>query len=351
MSARAKLIIQVPSRPEAQPLSEVLAALPGAAHGVGTVETLVVSDGDAGFQAGAARAAGVTHLLELKSSRGAVHALQTGLLEAARLGADYVVVVEASSRCDLAEIPRALASVVAGEADVAVAEADEDGRDPLSMLDRAVRGAGVWITRRLSGSDVGAAPFGYWAFNRRAMLRLGATSRFAHNTEMLFVARDAGLRVLSVSVSLNPDISRAGEAMRSAWSSAGRSAGSLIKLSLRYRTSGILAMVGGVGLSAGAGLAAAAALGAVSSAVPGAAALASSVAVLACSAVAAAIEHNRRLLRETLAEISAERLVSSEQFRLLAKPPARARHASRARRGAGRGVASRRASGERRAGR
>jgi len=65
-----KLIVQIPAFNEEQTIAATLKDIPKKIEGITSVETLVIDDGSYDNTAEAARKAGATHIVQLKSHRG-----------------------------------------------------------------------------------------------------------------------------------------------------------------------------------------------------------------------------------------------------------------------------------------
>src|SRR5688572_24800938 len=86
-----KLIIQIPAYNEEATIAQALRDLPKRIDGVTAIESLVIDDGSSDKTAEAARKAGASHVLQLKSHRGLSSAFVAGIDAALRLGADIIV--------------------------------------------------------------------------------------------------------------------------------------------------------------------------------------------------------------------------------------------------------------------
>src|SRR4051812_14175321 len=93
-----KLVIQIPCYNEEDSLPETLAALPRAVEGIAGIEILVVNDGSQDRTVETAWTHGAHHVLDIPINRGLAHAFSAGIIEAARLGADFVVNIDADNQ-------------------------------------------------------------------------------------------------------------------------------------------------------------------------------------------------------------------------------------------------------------
>src|SRR6185437_1786361 len=117
-----KLIIQIPCWDEEDHLPATLAELPREVPGVDVVEWLIIDDGSTDRTVEVAREHGVDHIVRLTNNKGLAAAFQAGLDAALKLGADIVVNTDADNQYDAADIPKLIAPILGGEADMVVGD-------------------------------------------------------------------------------------------------------------------------------------------------------------------------------------------------------------------------------------
>src|SRR6476469_2157807 len=118
--AMRRLIIQIPCYNERETLPRVLADLPRSVPGVDEVEILVVDDGSTDGTAQVARECGVDHVLVLPRHRGLATAFMAGIERALEAGADIIVNTDGDHQYRGADIPRLVAPIIDGEAEVVI---------------------------------------------------------------------------------------------------------------------------------------------------------------------------------------------------------------------------------------
>ena len=209
-----KLIIQIPCFNEATTLPATLAALPRAIQGIHTIETLVIDDGSTDGTAEVAREHGVNHVLRFPTNRGLAAGFRDGLEEAVRLGADLIVNTDADNQYDAEDIPKLVAPILAGRADLVVGDRGVGKLESFSPLKRALQRLGSWVIGQASGLHTPDATSGFRALTREAALRTLVQSGYSYTLETLIQAGARGRTVEFVPVGVNPQ-ARPSRLMRS----------------------------------------------------------------------------------------------------------------------------------------
>ncbi len=238
-----KVIIAIPCYNEAATLPTALAALPRVLPGADAVETLVVDDGSSDDTAGVARAHGVTHVVRHKRNLGLAAAFRTALDAALARGADVIVGTDADNQYAAADIPRLVAPVIAGEADVVVGCRDVDAIPHFSPLKKILQRLGSLVVRMLSGLEVADATSGFRAYSREAALRLVVLSQFTYTHETIIQAGYKGLTVQQITVGVNPP-SRPSRLFRSVPEYLRRSLNAMTRAYILFKPLRVLGTVG-----------------------------------------------------------------------------------------------------------
>jgi len=229
-----KLIVQIPCLNEEDTLPATLAAIPRSFDGVDSVEILVINDGSTDRTVEVARNLGVEHVLNFKTNQGLAKVFIAGLREAARLNADYVINLDADNQYDARDIPKLIAPLQAGRADIVVGERPIDKIEHFSYTKKKLQQLGSWVVRRLAHCDVRDSPSGFRAFNRKAMLRLFIFNDYTYTHESLIAAKDSDLKVVGVPIHVNPGVARPSRLMKNAASYVFLSGGTILRFYLLY---------------------------------------------------------------------------------------------------------------------
>ena len=132
-----KLIIQIPCFNEAATLPETLAALPREIPGIDQIEILIIDDGSTDGTVEVARAEAVHHIVRLPRNMGLAAAFSAGLDNCLWQGADIIVNTDADNQYEARDIPRLIAPIVAGKAEIVIGPAGGDAGEFLSVEAKA----------------------------------------------------------------------------------------------------------------------------------------------------------------------------------------------------------------------
>jgi len=228
-----KLIIQIPCFNEEQTLPETLAGLPREIEGIDTVERLVIDDGSTDRTLDVAREQGVDHIVRLTNNRGLAAAFQAGLDASLKLGADIIVNTDADNQYDGRDIPKLVAPILAGEADMVIGDRETDQIEHFSTLKKRLQRWGSAVVRRASGTTVPDTTSGFRAYNREAGLQMQVVSKFTYTLESIIQAGKMLVAVDHVPIRTN-DKTRESRLFPSTASYVRRNAASIFRIYALY---------------------------------------------------------------------------------------------------------------------
>jgi glycosyltransferase involved in cell wall biosynthesis len=193
-----RLVVLIPALNEEETIGLVVSEVPRELKGVGVVEVIVIDDGSNDLTADRAWAAGVDLVARHPGNRGLAAAFNRGTTEALARGADVVVTLDADGQHDPAAMPRLLAPILAGDADIVVAA--RPLRDPSqgSLSRRFGNRLGSWFARRVMNVPLSDVTSGYRAFTREALLQVHISGGFTYTLETLVQAASKRLRMVEV---------------------------------------------------------------------------------------------------------------------------------------------------------
>jgi glycosyltransferase involved in cell wall biosynthesis len=198
-----KLIIQIPCLNEERTLPTVLSKLPRRLEGFDEVEWLVVDDGSTDRTAQVARDGGVDHIVRLTNNKGLAAAFQAGLDAALKLRADVIVNTDADDQYPSSEIPKLVAPILTGDADMVVGNRQVQKLEHFSTSKKLLQRLGSWVVRMASGTAVPDTTSGFRAYNREAALQLVVVSNFTYTLESLIQAGKMLVAVEHVPIATN----------------------------------------------------------------------------------------------------------------------------------------------------
>jgi glycosyltransferase involved in cell wall biosynthesis len=199
-----KLIIQIPCWNEEDQLPSTLADLPRRVPGVDSVEWLVIDDGSTDHTVDVARAHGVDHIVRLTNNKGLAAAFQAGLDAALKLGADIVVNTDADNQYNARDIPKLIAPILAGDADMVVGSRPIEQIEHFSPIKKRLQRIGSAVVRRASETGIQDTTSGFRAYNREAALQVQVVSKFTYTLETIIQAGKMTVAIDHVPISTNP---------------------------------------------------------------------------------------------------------------------------------------------------
>jgi glycosyltransferase involved in cell wall biosynthesis len=199
-----KLIIQIPCFNEQDQLPATLAQLPRAVEGFDTVEWLIIDDGSTDRTIEVARSHGVDHIVRLTNHKGLAAGFQAGLDAGLKLGADVIVNTDADNQYEGADIPKLVAPIVAGQADMVIGDRRVESNEHFSLSKRLLQRLGSWVVRQASSTEVPDTTSGFRAYNREAALQMQVVSKFTYTLETIIQAGKLFVAIDHVPIRTNP---------------------------------------------------------------------------------------------------------------------------------------------------
>ncbi len=221
------LLVSLPALDEERTVGAVVRGVPRSIPGVGLIEVVVVDDGSRDATAERAVEAGA-FVIRHPASRGVGAAFHTALAHGIDRGADLILSIDADGQFDPADIPKLVAPVLAGDADLVTASRFADP----ALVPEMPR-AKLWGNRLmsrlisgLSGQTFHDVSCGMRCYSRRAALQLHLVGRFTYTQEVVLNLAFKGLRIVEVPIRVRGErefgASRvAGNLWRYGWRTAG----------------------------------------------------------------------------------------------------------------------------------
>ena len=228
-----KLIIQIPCFNEEEQLPATLADLPRQVAGFDTVEWLIIDDGSTDRTIEVARTHGVDHIVKLTNNKGLATGFQAGLDACLKLGADVIVNTDADNQYRASDIPKLVAPVLEGRADMVVGDRQVQTIEHFSPLKIALQRLGSWVVRQASNTTVPDTTSGFRAYNREAALQMAVVSRYTYTLETIIQAGKLLVATDHVPIRTNPK-TRESRLFPSMWSYVRRNALAIFRIYSQY---------------------------------------------------------------------------------------------------------------------
>lgn len=163
---------------------------------------LVVDDGSTDGSADIAASAGAS-VVRHDCNRGVGAAMRTAFRKATELGADVVVRLDADGQHNADEIPKLVAPILKGEADVVVGSRFISGKERPPFYRRVGQQLLTATTNLGSGTRIKDSQSGFRAFSAKAVAQMKITEDgFSAESEMQFAIGRAGLKVIEVPIAV-----------------------------------------------------------------------------------------------------------------------------------------------------
>jgi glycosyltransferase involved in cell wall biosynthesis len=244
-----KLIVQIPCLNEEASLPATLQAIPRSIPGIDAVEVLIVDDGSTDRTAEVARAHGADHVVRFTNTKGLAQGFMAGLDACLRLGADVIVNTDADNQYPGHEIPRLIAPILSGEADMVVGDRSVTEVAHFSWTKKRLQTLGSWVVRKVSGTSVPDTTSGFRALTREAALRINIVSEFTYTLESIIQAGKKKMAVAHLPVATRE--TRPSRLFGSTWEYVKRSGATILRIYAMYEPLKVFVLLGSALFAAG----------------------------------------------------------------------------------------------------
>ncbi len=228
-----KLIVQIPCLNEENTLPQTVADIPRQIPGVDEVEILIIDDGSTDNTVAAARRAGVDHIVRFARNRGLAAAFAAGIDACLRLGADIIVNTDGDNQYFGGDIPRLIAPILAGEADMVIGDRQVETIAHFSPAKKRLQKLGSWVVRQASDTDIPDTTSGFRAYSREAAMRMNVISDYSYTLETIIQAGKQRLALTHTPIRTNPK-TRESRLIGSLWDYLRRSASTIVRTYTMY---------------------------------------------------------------------------------------------------------------------
>lgn len=240
-----KLVVQIPCLNEEETLPLVLRSIPKKIPGIDEIVILVINDGSKDKTVEVARKLGVTHFVHHVSNQGLGKAFHDGVLKALELGADILVNTDGDNQYPQNRIPDLVAPILAGEADIVIADRQTHLIEHFSPTKKILQKIGSAVVNTAAGTKLPDAVSGFRAYSRESLLRLNTITRFSYCTETIIQASYKGLHITSIPIETNPKL-RESRLFKTTGEHVRKSAITIIRAYIMYKPYIIFGWLGGL---------------------------------------------------------------------------------------------------------
>ncbi|MEO6401890.1 MAG: glycosyltransferase family 2 protein [Vicinamibacteria bacterium] len=247
-----KLVVQIPCLNEEESLPSALRAIPRQIEGVDQVLILVIDDGSKDRTREVAIANGADHVVRFTRHKGLASGFMAGLDASLKLGADIIVNTDADNQYPAADIPKLIAPILRGEADMTIGDRQVSEVAHFSWMKRKLQMLGSFVVRKVSGTDVPDTTSGFRAFSREAALRINIISEFTYTLESIIQAGKKRLAIAHLPIEARH--TRPSRLFGSTYEYVKRSMATIVLIYAMYEPFKVFMILGSVLFSAGAAL-------------------------------------------------------------------------------------------------
>ncbi|WP_169166147.1 glycosyltransferase family 2 protein [Cellulomonas taurus] len=198
-----KVFVQIPCLNEEETLPLVLASIPRQIEGVDELEILVIDDGSSDRTVEVAQRLGVRHIVRHSRNMGLARSFRDGVDYALAHGADIVVNTDGDNQYPQERIPDLVAPVIAGAADIVIADRQTATIAHFSPFKKLMQRVGSSVVNKAADTRLPDAASGFRAYSRSALYRLNIVTEFSYCMETIIQAGHKRLRIVSVPVTTN----------------------------------------------------------------------------------------------------------------------------------------------------
>jgi len=199
-----KLIVQIPCYNEEETLPQTIRDIPRQIDGIDRVEILVIDDGSTDRTLEVARTIGVDHIVKNICNKGLAQTFTVGLDACLRLGADIIVNTDGDNQYQGQDIPKLVAPILAGEADIVIGNRETDNSEHIHSAKKKLHKIGSMMVGVFSGADVPDAVSGFRAFSRQAAMQTNIVTTYSYTVETIIQASKKRLCIVSTPIGTNP---------------------------------------------------------------------------------------------------------------------------------------------------
>lgn len=229
-----KLVVQLSCLNEEKTLGTVLSEIPKHIPGIDSTEVVIVDDGSTDNTVEVAKRHGVKHFVFHPERQGLARGFRDAIEKSLEIGGDIIVHTDGDNQYPGASIPDLIAPLLAGKADMVIADRQTNKIKHFSLTKKLLQRFGTWVLNKAANTKVPDAPSGFRAYSREAAMRLNVVTTFSYAMETLIQAGNKQLSITSVKIVTNPK-TRESRLFKSSWEHVSKSGAAILRAYLMYR--------------------------------------------------------------------------------------------------------------------
>jgi len=240
-----KLVVQCACYNEEKTIGDVLKEIPKKIPGIDEIEVVIVDDGCTDKTVEIAKQHGVKHIVRHAKAQGLAYGFRDAIAKGLALGADIIVHTDGDNQYPGNRIPDLVAPILAGKADMVIADRQTAKIEHFSPLKKLLQRFGTWTLNKAASTNVPDAPSGFRAYSREAAMKLNVVTTFSYAMETLIQAGNKRFAIATIQIDTNPK-TRESRLFKSQWEHIAKSGAAIFRAFLMYRPYVFFGTLGGV---------------------------------------------------------------------------------------------------------
>lgn len=245
-----KLVVQCACLNEEKTIGTVLKEIPKKIDGIDEIEVVIVDDGSTDKTVEVAKKHGVKHFVLHPQRQGLGRGFKDAIDKSLEIGADIIVHTDGDNQYPGNRIPDLIAPILAGKADMVIADRQTSKIKHFSRLKKLLQRFGTWTLNKAASTNVPDAPSGFRAYSREAAMKLNVVTSFSYAMETLIQAGNKRFAIATIKIKTNPK-TRESRLFTSQWEHVAKSGAAIFRAFLMYRPYVFFGALGGVLFVAG----------------------------------------------------------------------------------------------------
>ena len=198
--AKKHLVVMIPCFNEEKTITTVIKGIPRDIDGIRKIDVLVVDDGSTDKSAKAAKKA-KAKVFRHSKNEGLGFTFKDGIRQALLMGADFIVNIDGDLQFNPRDIPKIVAPLVKGEADMVTASRFAEGlAKNVPSVKRFGNRAFTWLISKLTRQHFTDTQCGFRGYSWEAAVRMNLFGKFTYTQEVFLDLVNKGMKIVEVPI-------------------------------------------------------------------------------------------------------------------------------------------------------